>query len=229
VLRCLRGYVLANVRFFFNGWHSAARYQRRKGSCCVFCQRQDSEDSIEHLVVCPRIHDFFPLSLKRGVPPTVPVETFFLFGLSDKERVAVSIFMFALYTMHNELRHNPCHTDLNRTIFRIMAEVYMPAKAMRAWEEVFGLRPPVVEGRVARPQRQVFPSSTRPERPTSSAQRYETPDDMLVLDLCAQTSMHVPDTRSDTNNPFLNTQIHVPDTSSDVYVPDTALDALSDL
>ena len=107
-----------------------------------------------------------------------------------------------------------------------MAEVYMPAKAMRAWEEVFGLRPPVVEGRVARPQPQVPQVSLRPGRPFSSN---ETPDDMLVLDLCAPTSIHVPDTRSDIHSPFLNTQMYVPDTSSDVYVPDTALDTLSDL
>ena len=131
---------LANVRFHFNGWHTAVRYQQR-GSSCVFCQQEGSEDSIEHLVVCRRIQEFFPASLKQGWPPTVPANTFFLFGLSDKERLAVSIFMFALYTMHNELRHFPCHTDLNRTIFRVMAEVHLSRSGLRAWEEVFGLRP----------------------------------------------------------------------------------------
>ena len=57
---------ISNVRLHFNGWHTEARYQRRAGSVCLFCQREDSEDSIEHILRCPFINDLFPASLKKG-------------------------------------------------------------------------------------------------------------------------------------------------------------------
>ena len=57
---------LANIRFHCDGWHTAARYQRRVGSQCVFCQQTQSEDSINHILRCPIIQDLFPESLKRG-------------------------------------------------------------------------------------------------------------------------------------------------------------------
>ena len=47
---------LANVRFQFNGWHTARRYQRRVGSSCPFCNNEAAEDSIEHFVYCPAVH-----------------------------------------------------------------------------------------------------------------------------------------------------------------------------
>ena len=60
---------LANVRFHCNGWHTEARYQRRLGSRCNFCQDPSSQDCIEHLLVCPRIQTFFPARMKSGSPP----------------------------------------------------------------------------------------------------------------------------------------------------------------
>ena len=48
---------ISNVRLHFNGWHTEARYQRRVGIVCISCQREDSEDSIEHILRCPCIQD----------------------------------------------------------------------------------------------------------------------------------------------------------------------------
>ena len=41
---------IANMRFHCNGWHTEARYQRRSGSVCMFCELDNSEDSIEHIL-----------------------------------------------------------------------------------------------------------------------------------------------------------------------------------
>ena len=202
----------------------------------MFCQGEDSEDSIEHLVHCKRIHDFFPHSLKRGVPASVPVGTFFLLGLRDNECVAVSIFMFALYTMHNELRHNPCHADLNKTIFRIMAEVYMPTHAIRAWEEVFGLRPPMTGFHHTPP---APPSARRASTTSPSLATRQYPDDTLLTQLGSSghpdemllVHLHVPSStpvaaavvapgrgeRPDERMP--PSHIYIPDTSSDIHNP----------
>ena len=182
--------------------------------------------------------------MKRGSPPTVPVDTFFLLGLHDNERTAVSMFMFALYTMHNELRHNPCHADLRRTIFRVMAEVHMPAQAVRAWEEVFGLRPPAAGAwsQPAAPPRAQAQAARRPvvavaAPPATVNARQDVPDESIYIpDTASDThnpirrvNVYVPDTRTDIHNPYVNRSIYVPDTSSDIFVPDTSSDPLSDL
>ena len=93
---------ISNVRLHFNGWHTEARYQRRLGSVCLFCQQEDSEDSIEHILRCPFIHDLFPRYLKKGYPPKVPPKTFFLYGLDKKHQMAVSLMVHAIYTMHKD-------------------------------------------------------------------------------------------------------------------------------
>ena len=116
---------LANVRFHFNGWHTARRYQRRHGSSCPFCKNESAEDSIEHFVYCPAVHGLFPESWKSGNPPRIPLRNLFLFGLSGEQRLAVALIMYALYSVHNEYRHSNHRHDFKNTVFRIIAEVYL--------------------------------------------------------------------------------------------------------
>ena len=131
---------LANIRLHFNGWHTQARYQQRTGSTCLFCNGRDSEDSIEHIVRCPVVQSFLPTSFKKGRPPRTPVKYFYLFGLDNKHKIAMALFIFGLYSMHNELRHNPNRTDLRQCTFRIAGEVRLSGQMKKVWEEVFGWR-----------------------------------------------------------------------------------------
>ena len=136
---CLPSWVhLANVRFHFNGWHTERRYQRRSRSTCTFCQGDGSEDSIEHLLHCSVVQAFLPQSFKKGYPPHTPVKYFCLFGIDNTHRIAMTLFICALYSMHHELRHNPCHMELRQCIFRIAAEVRLSAPLRNVWDEVFG-------------------------------------------------------------------------------------------
>ena len=130
---------IANVRFVCNGWHTARRYQNRVGSQCLFCCVQGCEDSIEHIVHCKTVRSLFPTSLLRGSPPELPVGAFFMLGLEGKERMAMALVIFALYTLHNELRHSSTSIrpqDFRKCIYRIVAEVDMHHAFKAAWYEV---------------------------------------------------------------------------------------------
>ena len=132
---------LANIRLHYNGWHTARRYQRRAGSTCLFCNADVSEDSIEHILKCDFVHSLFPRCLKKGSPPRVPLKHFFLFGLDGKHKIAFGLMIFALYTMHNNLRHDPNKTELRLCIRRIAGEVRLKPPYQKIWEDVFGWHP----------------------------------------------------------------------------------------
>ena len=67
----------------------------------------------------------------------MPVKHFFLFGLDGKHKLAFGLMVYALYTMHNDLRHNPDRTELRQCIMRIAGEVRLQTSRRRAWEDVF--------------------------------------------------------------------------------------------
>ena len=129
---------LANLRLHFNGWHTSARYQQRAGSTCLFCSQEGSEDSLEHILVCPFIHSLSPPSFKKGAPPRLPIKHFFLFGLDGKHRIAMAVFVFALYTMHNELRHSADKSERRHCISRIAGDACARPAMRHAWRDVFG-------------------------------------------------------------------------------------------
>ena len=68
----------------------------------------------------------------------MPVKHFFLFGLDGKHKLAFGLMVYALYTMHNDLRHNPDRTELRQCIMRIAGEVRLQTSHRRVWEDVFG-------------------------------------------------------------------------------------------
>ena len=133
---------LVNVRLHFNGWHTECRYQRRD-TLCRFCMKEDSEDRIEHFLVCEWVNSCFPPHWKEGDPPIVPTGKFFLLCLTDDEKIAMSVFIYALYTVCNELRHSCIRPELKQTLLRTMGEVYLRPSVRKVWDGIFGFpRPP---------------------------------------------------------------------------------------
>ena len=112
----------ANLRWHYNGFHTAARYQR-KGRC-IFCDGEGTEDRIEHFVKCAVVQSVTPAHLKSGNPLRLPAKMFFLFGMNGKHKIAMSLFIFSLYTMQNEMRHHPDKTDFKLCFKRVAAEVH---------------------------------------------------------------------------------------------------------
>ena len=55
--------------------------------------------------------------------------------------MVMGIFVLALYTMHNSLRHSGGLDDFNATMCRIMAEIYMKPAVYKVWEDYFGFHP----------------------------------------------------------------------------------------
>ena len=130
---------VANVRFHFNGWHTHRRYQDRVRKC-RFCDLAGTEDSIEHFVCCSWVNSCFPPHLKTGSPPRIPKSLFFLLGLGDDEKVAIAIFIYALYTICNEVRHSGVTSDLHLILERVMGEVYMKPAVLNTWRRIFRFR-----------------------------------------------------------------------------------------
>ena len=65
---------------------------------------------------------------------------FFLLGLDGKTRIAMALVIYALYTLHNELRHATSSIlpqDFRKTTFRIIAEVDLHQAFKEAWHKIF--------------------------------------------------------------------------------------------
>ena len=90
---------------------------------CRFCNEEGASDSIEHIVNCTVVQSMLPPRLRRGSPPKVPPQVFFLIGLDESNLIAMGVFMFGLYTMHNEVRHGAGTTQFKQRICRIMGEI----------------------------------------------------------------------------------------------------------
>jgi len=127
---------IANVRFACNGWHTGRRYQLKIP--CRYCNGLSTIDSIEHIVRCHMVQDLFPGTLKQGSPPEVPVSSFFLLGLDGKSRIAMALVVYALYTIHNELRHSsPVDPqEFRHAVYRILAEIRLCSALKAAWGEI---------------------------------------------------------------------------------------------
>ena len=125
---------IANTRFHFNGWHTRRRYQNRQDLSCMFCKA--GEDNIEHFVHCKAIQQLFPLYLRTGNPPKVPVVKFFLRGLDGRHCLTFALVIYAIYRIHNKFRHSSDHTDFKRCCLRIIADVPLRPEFVKAWKEI---------------------------------------------------------------------------------------------
>ena len=119
----------ASIRLHCNGWHTARRYQQQKP--CVFCKSE--EDSIEHILHCSTIQHMLPPEFKVGVPGRVPMKSFFLFELDGRQRILMSLFVFGIYTLHNQIRHSNETRELRHSLYRIISDVPLHKSIRQAW------------------------------------------------------------------------------------------------
>jgi len=80
---------------------------------------------------------------ERGLASPFTNKDVFLFGLDGKHNLAMALFVFGLYTMHNEIRHHPDRTDFKKCFMRVCGEVHLRPCLQSVWRDVFGwpLRP----------------------------------------------------------------------------------------
>ena len=114
---------LSNIRLHSNAWHTRRRYQQRTNSFCMFCRDPEAEDSIEHIVSCPSVQQILPAKLKTGPSGKVGFQTWLLFGLDDPERMLMSLYVHAIYTIHNMYRHSCDRGEFKQTVERIVLEI----------------------------------------------------------------------------------------------------------
>lgn len=136
----------ANVRFHFNGFHTARRYQRL-GVHCLFCEDPSSEDSIEHLMVCSVVQNLLPNSLKSGVRNRVPPSYFFLLQGDDVHRVAFACIIYAVYTIHNQIRNGADKGELRHQIFRTLVDTPFNKRSQASWKQLLSWHQPFAPGR----------------------------------------------------------------------------------
>ena len=120
--------------FHFNAFHTARRYQKTKP--CLFCRASNSEDSIEHILKCPSIGSCFATVWKARNSP-IPATYWFLLEGDGKTRLCMACFVFAVYTVHNRVRHTNNITDLRQQIYMSLNLPSLPKPLRRAWEDLF--------------------------------------------------------------------------------------------
>ena len=123
---------IANTRLHLNGWHTGRRYQRRNESC-KFCKNIQAEDSIEHLLFCPAVHDLFPVRMKIGNPARVPVAHFFMFQPDGKHKMVFALMVYAIYAVHNEFRHSNDHRQFKLCVYRMLGDINVRLEIKRAF------------------------------------------------------------------------------------------------
>ena len=56
---------------------------------------------------------------------------------SKKTKLTVACFIYAVYNVHNHLRHNGNNSDLNKQLCMSLSAVAVPKLLRTAWEELF--------------------------------------------------------------------------------------------
>ena len=110
--------LLANVRWHLNGFHTSRRYQKQ--GVCLFCNNSWSVDSIEHMSRCKSIRNLFPPAWHSN-----STRRLFLGDGEGKECITQAFAVYALYCLHNEVRHcaNPGDVALHLKWNRILVEL----------------------------------------------------------------------------------------------------------
>ena len=132
---------LACIRLQFNAWHTRRRYQcRDSSSMCWFCTNKEAEDSLEHILLCPAVHDLLPQRLKKGAPAKVSVRTFFLFELNNNDKLLMAFFIYGLYSLHNMYRHSTDRHNHRKTLHKIVCDLPISALLRNQWVEFIGMQ-----------------------------------------------------------------------------------------
>ena len=72
---------------------------------------------------CPSVQQILPERLKTGLPGKVSFQTWLLFGLNDLERILMSLYVHAIYIIHNMYCHSCDRDEFRQTAERIVLEI----------------------------------------------------------------------------------------------------------
>ena len=111
--------MLSNARVHLNGWHTRRRYQEK--GVCLFCARE--EDSLEHYFTCSSIRAVFPRKLRRELSQKAFVGYWFLFTLRKPDKILMALYIHAIYSMQNTIRHRHKVSELRLSIERIVLDI----------------------------------------------------------------------------------------------------------
>ena len=123
----------AAVRFVFNGFHTAKRYQRT--SPCLLCNETQTADSIEHIASCKKIRQCIPLGYYNMRDTN---RLFFLLSSHEEHTITFAMFLYAIYSVHNEIRHTGITRELKLQIGRAMHGCTLQKRDRILWNSFIG-------------------------------------------------------------------------------------------
>ena len=125
----------ACLRFILNGFHTARRYQEKKP--CLFCRQDGCLDSIEHFTECEVLLGFLPSYFRQQKQGTRNKHWFLLTAKQDST-LFFAMFIAAVYTVHNSLRHSSNNRELRQQFQRVHHNSHLNTRCRRLWDR--GLR-----------------------------------------------------------------------------------------
>jgi len=111
----------SNIRLHCNAWHTLARYQEK--GACVFCGEVNSEDRLEHYFECTSLMPIFPTKFQRRASADIPVKYWFLLHLKKPDKIVMSLYVHAIYTLRNMYRHMSSRRELRLSAERIVLDI----------------------------------------------------------------------------------------------------------
>jgi len=107
----------ACVSLFFNGFHTARRYQRN--TPCVFCKKKGTVDSIEHITECNMVLGCIPNRYLEEDPNRIN-RLFFFMTNNNNLTLSFAMFCYAVYSVHNQVRHIGITREFRQQIGRAL-------------------------------------------------------------------------------------------------------------
>ena len=124
----------ACLRFILNGFHTARRYQEKQ--LCLFCKKEGCFDSIEHFTECEVLLGLLPFYFKQQQQITRNKHWFLLTSKTDST-LFFAMFIAAVYTVHNSLRHFSDTRELRQQFQRVYHFGFLSTHCRRLWDKVF--------------------------------------------------------------------------------------------
>ena len=98
------------IRTFLNGWTTARRFQDRS-TCCCLCGNKTAQDSLEHYIFCPTVHEIatklFKMAPFKGSECLMTSRRRFLCfeAHTDAQLAAGLLLLKVVYDLHNHKKH----------------------------------------------------------------------------------------------------------------------------
>ena len=97
-----------------------------------FCNREGTENRIEHYFSCPRLQDCLLRIFRPASGGKVPVTYWFLLKLRKYDKIVMALYVHAIYTMRNTYAHTHSRIELKPSIDRLVLAVPV-SNALRAY------------------------------------------------------------------------------------------------